>query len=134
MTDLMAHHLGDFVVAGIQLLDQAGVDRHASAGHAPGVDRLRIVDDMHAPLPLLGFRPVLDRLRHQLLGDADHACARRRIVVELALFVDRLEHRDIGFLRSGDRGVFRHQHQLGTTADRVGLAAAEGQQRDEDYQ
>jgi len=36
----MRHDLRQFVVGGLDLVDQSGVDRHFSAGHTPGIDLL----------------------------------------------------------------------------------------------
>ena len=51
VADLVAHHLRELVVRGLQLLPHAGVDRHLAAGHAERVDGLRIVDHAHFPAP-----------------------------------------------------------------------------------
>ncbi len=61
--DLVSHDLGEFVIAGIDFLDQPGVDGHATTCHAPGIDGFGVVDDRHAPLPLRRIRPHPDRLR-----------------------------------------------------------------------
>ena len=40
----VAHDLGEFIVRQVQLLEQAGVHRHAATCHTPGVHRLGTID------------------------------------------------------------------------------------------
>jgi len=122
---LVTHYLRQFVVGRLELVDQAGVDRHLAAGHAPGIDGLGIVDHLDAPFPALCFRSIFDRLSDQPSGDCPHPRGYRRVAVDLAFLLQRLQHRHVGLLRFRDGLVLGDQHQLLATGDRIGLAGAQ---------
>jgi hypothetical protein len=52
MSDFMTHDGSEFIVAGVEFLDQSRIDRDLAAGHAPGVDLGRIDD---ADFPFRNF-------------------------------------------------------------------------------
>ena len=110
--DFMAHDLRDFVIGGFELYNQSRVDGHLAAGHAKGIHGLRIVDDPDAPVPVAGLRAIFDRLRDQPGGDSFDARGQLRIVVDLALFIERRQHLGVGFPRGADRLVFGDDHEL----------------------
>jgi len=72
----------------IELVDQAGVDCHLAAGHAPGIDHLGVIDDHHLPFPVAGIGIILavdwflDRCRTavNVWGDAVGAAVLSRSV------------------------------------------------------
>jgi hypothetical protein len=110
--DLVPHDLREFIVGRVDLLDQPGVDRHAAARHAPGVDGLRVVDDLHAPLPLgaLGAHP--DGLAHEPLGDHFDAVQQPRVGHQLAFLLVLAHFLRVRLARGADRLLLGHQHQL----------------------
>ena len=112
---------------GSTLLDQPGVDRHAAAGHAPGVDGLRVVDDLHAPLPLRAVGPHLDGLRHEPLGDHFDAVQQPLVGDQLALLLVLAHLLRISLARGADRLLLGHEHQL--RAARWGSSRSGGDQQ-----
>ena len=87
--DLVTHDLRQFVIRGFDLLDEAGIDRHASTGHAEGIYGLRVVDDFNRPFPLRRLRPEAYGLGNQPAGDLIDARLQDRVTVELTFLLQR---------------------------------------------
>ncbi len=125
VADLVPHHLRDLVVAGFELLDQPGVHRHLAAGHAEGVHRLRIVDQLHFPVPLCRVGPEAHRLRDQAIGDLAQVLRARRAGLDLLLLGEPAHHAVVGRRRLADRHRLGHHHQLAAAGQGIGRAAGE---------
>ncbi len=109
MGNLMPQHLGQLVIGGLDLLHQAAVEGHAPAGHGPGIDRVRIIDDMDAPLPAGGLGTEFDGLGNEPAGNGLHPRLETGIIVQLALLSRLLEHLEIGGLRGHDSLLLGNQ-------------------------
>lgn len=68
----VAHDGGDFVVAELKLVEDAGVEGDLAAGHAPGVDLLA-ADQVDLPAPALGARVPGRAVRDEAAGDGAQA-------------------------------------------------------------
>jgi hypothetical protein len=128
--DFVAHDLGDLVVGGVQFFDQAGINRHFPARHAPGIDRLRFIDHLDTPFPAGRLRAHSHRLADQPFGDRRNALFKYRVVVDLALLGQGFESLCIGRFRSADGLLFRDQHELSAP----GGAGGAGNQQETDQE
>ena len=79
MRHFMAHDHGHFIVVQLQLIQDAGVKRNLSTGHAPCVDLLA-ANQIHFPLPFACIRVPLRCIGNQSGGDGAQAFELRVIV------------------------------------------------------
>ena len=129
MGDLVAEQLRQLVVRGVELADEAAVERHLAAGHAPSVHRLRLVDERHAPVPIAGVREHRHRLADEPAGDPGHAVREQRIIEELVVRAQVPQGGGVGALRFDDGRLGRHEQELGAPgwARRAGAEQGDGE-------
>ena len=103
--DFVAHDLGEFRIRQFQLVKQPGVDRHAPACHAPGIDGFRVIDDRHAPLPVGGIGVQGDGLGNQSAGNGSYPVRQLGVVQQLVFLVQVADRAQVGLFRLDDGGI-----------------------------
>ena len=121
--NLVAHDLGELGVGQLQLLEQAGVDGHAAARHAPGIHRVRVVDNRHTPLPVSRARIFLHGYGYQSAGNGGNAFGQRFVAGQLVLLVEVGNRAQVGGARLHDSRFRGNQHELGASRGAGGTGA-----------
>ena len=127
----MPHHLGEFVIRGVELLHETAVNRHLAAGHAPCVHRVWLVDERYAPRPIPGVREHCFGLADEPPRDRAQPVCQHWVIEELVLRADIAHGCRVGALRFDDRRFRRDEHELGAPrwAGRAGAEHRGGEQR-----
>src|SRR5690606_21841887 len=95
------------------------------------IDRFRLVDDFHRPFPVPRRRTHGDGLGDETAGDPVDTPLQGRIVVDLALLFERLDHLHVGERRLADGFLLGYEHQL-PPSGRAGGAGGESEEQDDD--
>ena len=123
---LVSNHGRKLVVAHLQLVDEAGVDGHLAARHAPGIHLVRR-EHVGFPRPLRGVLAEGGGLRDQAVDDRLDARHLRRILVERALLLRVGHHLRVCLLRLGIDLLRRQRHALvSLDADGAGFRGVDG--------
>ena len=121
--NLVAHDLGELVIGKFQFQEQARVDRHAAARHAPGIDGFGAVYQCDAPGPVAGVGILLHRRGYHAAGNHLHPVCQHGIVQQLVLLVQLAHGAHVGLAGFDNGRLRRNQHQLAAAGGAGGTAA-----------